>query len=88
MTSTRLIDRLERAGYVRRLPSPDDRRKVIVELIGKPAGLDEVMAPARRKLGEILQSYSPDQLETLFDYFARAAVAYQEAAAALRASDA
>lgn len=82
--TTRLIDRLEQAGYVRRMPSPDDRRKVIVELVGKPAGLDEVLAPARRKIGEILQGYSPEQREVLFDYFARAAAAYEEAAAELR----
>ncbi|WP_433247726.1 MarR family winged helix-turn-helix transcriptional regulator [Streptosporangium sp. CA-135522] len=83
--TTRLIDRLEQAGYVRRVPSPDDRRKVIVELIGKPAGLDAVMAPARHRVGEILRGYSPEQLETLFDYFTRAAAAYQEATDELRA---
>src|SRR5689334_16569925 len=51
--TTRLIDRLEAAGYVRRAPDPGDRRKVIVEPIGKPAQLDAVMAPARQKIGEI-----------------------------------
>ncbi|MDR8409878.1 MarR family transcriptional regulator [Nonomuraea sp. 3-1Str] len=83
--TTRLIDRLEQAGYVRRTPSPDDRRKVIVETVGKPARLDEVMAPAREKVGEILRGYSPEQLDVLFDYFTRAAAAYQEATDDLRA---
>ncbi|MEU8797359.1 MarR family transcriptional regulator [Spirillospora sp. NPDC048819] len=82
--TTRLIDRLEQAGYVRRAPSPEDRRKVIVEPIGKPAELDEVMAPARRQIGEILGAYSPEQLDVLFDYFTRAADAYQQAADELR----
>ena len=81
--TTRLIDRLERAGYVRRGPAPDDRRKVIVELVAKPAGLDEVMAPARRMIANILAGYSPDQLEVLFDYFVRATDAYQEATASI-----
>lgn len=84
--TTRLIDRLERAGYVRRAPDPDDRRKVIVEPVGRPAALDDVMAPARQKIGEILGEYSPEQLDVLFDYFARAAQAYREAAEQLRAS--
>ncbi|HET6355114.1 MAG TPA: MarR family transcriptional regulator [Streptomyces sp.] len=84
--TTRLIDRLERAGYVRRAPDPDDRRKVIVEPVGRPADLDHVMAPARQKIGEILGGYSPEQLDVLFDYFARAAEAYREAAEQLRAS--
>ncbi|MER7367262.1 MarR family winged helix-turn-helix transcriptional regulator [Nonomuraea wenchangensis] len=82
--TTRLIDRLEQAGYVRRVPAPDDRRKVIVEPAGRPAGLDQVLAPARRKVGEILAGYSPEQLEVLYDYFDRAAAAYQEAAELLR----
>lgn len=77
--TTRLIDRLEAAGYVRRAADPHDRRKVIVEPIGKPAGLDEAMAPARRRIGDILAGYSDTQLETLFDYFTRATEAYQNA---------
>jgi DNA-binding MarR family transcriptional regulator len=82
--TTRLIDRLEEAGYVRRVPEPGDRRKVIVEPIGKPAGLDQVMAPARQKVGEIIAGYSAEQRDLLFDYFDRAAQAYQEAAELLR----
>src|SRR6476469_5520501 len=30
---TRVIDRLEQSGYVRRVPDPADRRKVVVEVI-------------------------------------------------------
>ncbi|WTV52025.1 MarR family transcriptional regulator [Kitasatospora sp. NBC_00039] len=86
--TTRLIDRLEQAGYVRRAPDPGDRRKVIVEPIGKPADLDRVMAPARQRIGELLRGYSPEQLEVLFDYFARATDAYQEAAEQLRSHNA
>ncbi|MEU4998128.1 MarR family transcriptional regulator [Streptomyces sp. NPDC021622] len=82
--TTRLIDRLEQAGYVRRVPDPGDRRKVTVEPLGEPADLDRVMAPARQKIGQILGGYSPEQLDVLFDYFARAAEAYQEAAEQLR----
>lgn len=78
--TTRLIDRLEAAGYVRRAADPGDRRKVIVEPIGKPAQLDRVMAPARERIGEILAGYSAEQLEVLFDYFSRAERAYREAA--------
>ncbi|WP_233358898.1 MarR family winged helix-turn-helix transcriptional regulator [Thermomonospora amylolytica] len=83
--TTRLIDRLEQAGYVRRVPSPNDRRKVIVEPIGQPARLDEALAPARRRIGEIIGGYSPEERKVLFDYFARAARAYQDAAEELNA---
>ncbi|MEV4005481.1 MarR family transcriptional regulator [Actinomadura sp. NPDC049753] len=82
--TTRLIDRLEQGGYVRRVPSPDDRRKVIVEPVGAPADLDRVLAPARRRIGEILGGYTDEQREVLFDYFTRAATAFREAAEELR----
>jgi len=85
--TTRLIDRLEQAGYVRRMPSPDDRRKVIIEPVGRPAGLDQALAPARSRVGEIIQSYSPEQIEVLFDYFARATAAFQESAEELRKTE-
>lgn len=84
--TTRLIDRLEHGGFVRRAPSPTDRRKVIVEQIAKPAALDEVLASARQKVGEILSGYSPEQLDLLFDYFLRATEAYQQATDELRAN--
>ena len=43
-----------------------------------------MLAPARRRIGEIIASYTPQQREVLFDYFERAAVAYQESVADLR----
>ncbi|MFF4352017.1 MarR family winged helix-turn-helix transcriptional regulator [Streptomyces sp. NPDC001530] len=82
--TTRLIDRLEQAGYVRRVPDAGDRRKIIVEPVGKPLELDRVMTPARQRIGEILGGFTPEQLDALFDYFTRAAQAYQEAAEQLR----
>src|SRR5690349_10940667 len=45
--TTRLIDRLEAAGYVERRPDPHDRRKVVVAPIAQPAQLDAAVAPAR-----------------------------------------
>ncbi|TJZ77084.1 MarR family transcriptional regulator [Rhodococcus oryzae] len=76
--TTRLIDRLEQAGYVRRAADPGDRRKVIVEPIDSPADLDKVLTPARRRIGDIIASYTPQQRELLFDYFARASEAFQQ----------
>jgi len=84
--TTRLIDRLADAGYVRRTAAPGDRRKVIVKQVAKPAGLDTALAPARRKIAEIIQGYSAEQVEVLLDYFSRATVAYQEATDELRRS--
>ncbi|MFF5211724.1 MarR family winged helix-turn-helix transcriptional regulator [Streptosporangium sp. NPDC000396] len=82
--TTRLIDRLERRGHVRRVPDPADRRKVIIEPAGRPEGMDEVVDPARQKIAAVLGGYSPEQLKTLFDYFTRAAEAYRESTAEIR----
>ena len=83
--TTRLIDRLEQAGQLRRVPDPADRRKIMLEP-AEPAddGLDGVVDPARREVGALLASYSPEQLATLFDYFTRASEAYHRATGELR----
>ncbi|MEV4313858.1 MarR family transcriptional regulator [Actinocrispum sp. NPDC049592] len=83
--TTRLIDRLERAGYVRRTADPADRRKVVVEPIPDAlTGVEAIVGPARRHIADIIASYTPEQQELLFDYFARAAPAYREASEEIR----
>lgn len=77
--TTRLIDRLERGGHVRRSPDPSDRRKVIVEAVGQPEGLEEVLAGTKRRLGAIFQDLSEQEQSVLFGYFAKATAAYQAA---------
>jgi len=50
-SGTALLDRLEAAGYVRRLPNPEDRRGVLIDL-------DRIKAKVPlEKLGEIEQRY-------------------------------
>lgn len=83
--TTRLIDRLERAGFVRRAPDPDDRRKVTVEAV--PDALDRienVVGSARRRIAEVLDRYTPDQRAVLFDYFTHAAPAFRAATEEIR----
>jgi DNA-binding MarR family transcriptional regulator len=83
--TTRLIDRLERAGFVRRAADPTDRRKVVVEPVpDAPAGVEAIVGPARRRIADLLAGYTPEQQEVLFDYFTRAAPAYREASEEVR----
>lgn len=62
---TGVIDRLEQAGYVRRVRDPHDRRKVLVEVIVADAGLFE---GARETLREVLAQFTPDEREVLDRY--------------------
>ncbi|MCM1971400.1 MarR family transcriptional regulator [Streptomyces sp. ZAF1911] len=87
--TTRLIDRLERAGYARRAADPGDRRRVIVEPV--PDALDRiegVVGPARRHIAAVIGSYTPEQQALLFDYFARAAPAFRAATEEIRGATA
>lgn len=77
--TTRLIDRLEKGGLVRRVPDPTDRRKVIVESVARPEGLEQVLAGTRRRLGEVIEGMAEGDRAVLFRYFAQAADAYQSA---------
>ncbi len=72
--TTRLIDRLEAAGFVRRTTDPRDRRRVIIE----PAAPGEKIAQGMRLFGrmgrrhsDLWGSYSPEQLEVIIDFLRR-----------------
>ncbi|GAB2819573.1 MarR family transcriptional regulator [Actinoallomurus bryophytorum] len=70
---TALIDRLEKAGMVRRRRDDADRRRVIVEAT-KDAPVAELGArfrPVAEMYGELLETYSDEQLELILDYLAR-----------------
>lgn len=83
--TTRLVDRLERAGYVRRTTDPADRRKVLVEAIPDALGeVEAAVAPTRRRIGDVIADYTPEQQELLFDYFTRAAPAFRAATEEIR----
>ncbi|MFI6896116.1 MarR family winged helix-turn-helix transcriptional regulator [Streptomyces sp. NPDC050256] len=83
--TTRLIDRLERSGFVRRAADPDDRRKVVVKPVADALDrIENVVGPARRQIAEVLSRYTPDQRAVLFDYFTHAAPAYRAATEEIR----
>jgi len=71
--ASRLIDRLERAGYVRRAPNPKDRRSVLVmpmrELISRD--LAPLYAPLESALSALYERYDPEQLALITDFLSR-----------------
>nr|WP_244994390.1 MarR family transcriptional regulator [Actinomadura coerulea] len=66
---TAVIDRLERAGYVRRTRDPDDRRRVIVELVEENvAQFARYFEPIGRAFRDRLDTYTDDQVAVLLDW--------------------
>lgn len=69
---TGLIDRLERRGYVRRINSTDDRRRVLLALTdeGRVAA-ESVAGQLREEMASALSSFSMSDLEQLDASLAR-----------------
>lgn len=69
---TAVLDRLERAGYARRLPDPADRRRVLVEVTSK-AGRDVggLFVPLVEETNRRLAQYRPEELELIRDFIRR-----------------
>ena len=63
-TVTGIVDRLVRAGHVRRLSKPEDRRQVIVELTRRgQMFFQHFEAVVRRRWEEVLRSLEPQELQ-------------------------
>jgi len=63
---TSRLDRMERRGFVQRLPDPDDRRGVIVELTA--SGLEIVDAAVEANSAsdrELMQRFDPEEIALL-----------------------
>ncbi len=65
---TSVIDRLEKAGYVRREPDPSDRRKVLLRLQPKSATIEALYAPLRTEMLSLWSEYDDDQIALVVDF--------------------
>jgi DNA-binding MarR family transcriptional regulator len=82
---TAALDRLEAAGYVRRVRDGQDRRRVMVEVTEKMvADAEEIYGPLAARAEELLEPYSDEQLRTMIDVMRRGTQMQLERAAALR----
>ena len=64
---TGVIDRLERAGYVRRESDPSDRRRVVVTLVAEKVASEVAPAfvPMLRATMQRMSQYSDDQIRVV-----------------------
>lgn len=70
---TGVIDRLEKAGFVRRAFDPNDRRRIIIQFIPETAEkIFSVFAPMHQQTNALLESYSEQELAVIHDFMRRA----------------
>jgi DNA-binding MarR family transcriptional regulator len=80
---TGVINRLERAGYAKRVPNPQDRRNINVAArnVSKfAARMEGLLGPLREKMRALLSRYSIEELTLILD-FMKASVAISRAEA-------
>jgi DNA-binding MarR family transcriptional regulator len=66
---TRLVDRLERGGFVCREPDPADRRRVVLRLVPERVGeIARYYEPMGRRWQERVAGYSDDELRFLLGF--------------------
>lgn len=83
--TTRLIDRLEHSGYVRRTRDTHDRRRVLVEHTdSRPAQLDEILSTVTAPVAAVLQALTPEQQAGVASYVRGAQRAYEAATEQIR----
>ncbi|GHC77133.1 MarR family transcriptional regulator [Streptomyces flavofungini] len=85
---TGVLNRLEKAGYVRRQPDPQDRRRVHVTMEeSAQSRILEVYGPVYERLGALFADYGPDEIAVLADWFSRAKGLLQESLDEIRQGD-
>ncbi|MGW2723855.1 MarR family winged helix-turn-helix transcriptional regulator [Streptomyces sp. NPDC001492] len=69
--TTALVDRLERAGHVRRLRDPRDRRKVVIEVTERAVELGwSSFGPLIERTVELLRGYDERELAAVKGFLA------------------
>ena len=69
---TTVVDRLEKAGYIRRRPDPGDRRRQLVETTETTAARDEeVFGGLIRGTMDLLADYTSDELRVIGGFLDR-----------------
>jgi DNA-binding MarR family transcriptional regulator len=82
---TRVIDRLEQSGYVRRVPDPADRRRVIVEVVPeKVTAIQSTLGRIGQASADEIGRYSDAQLTLINDFLTKMEQITRDEATTLR----
>ncbi|MFC4857652.1 MarR family winged helix-turn-helix transcriptional regulator [Actinophytocola glycyrrhizae] len=69
---TGMVDRLERAGLVRRAQDPADRRRVVISVAANGRGVfGEVFAGLSAAMNEVVARYTEEEQQVIADYVTR-----------------
>lgn len=60
------LDRLEKAGHIKRVPNPNDRRSLIIEVVSK--SVHPSYKQAEKAQRSLLSNYSRKELEIILDF--------------------
>jgi DNA-binding MarR family transcriptional regulator len=76
--TTAMLDRLERAGLIKRRPNPQDRRSthIVIAENGKRK-VGPLFASLREQQQKLVSHYSKQELDTILDYFNKSAVIWE-----------
>jgi DNA-binding MarR family transcriptional regulator len=84
---TGMIDRLERAGFVKRSVDPKDRRRVLVTAVedgptveAAVKKVESLYKPLQDHFYEVLAGYTDEQIAFLVDFFAKANAMFHDTA--------
>jgi DNA-binding MarR family transcriptional regulator len=86
---TGIIDRLEKAGYVRRANDPKDRRRTIIEPVRNKKWerkIEAIFYPFHQRMHKLLSSYSDGELAFLLDVLTKSIELTHEESKKLRTS--
>ena len=82
---TGIVDRLAKAGFVRREADPADRRRVIVRVReGSGARIKPLYDSLQRRIGEVLAGYSDKEIALLARFYEKSAEILREETLHLR----
>jgi len=82
---TGVLDRLEKAGFIRREKHPSDRRQVVVRLLDDRAGeFDEIFTPMQKAWEKYCREFDHDQLALIRQFVGGASRVLQEQTERLR----
>jgi DNA-binding MarR family transcriptional regulator len=85
---TGVIDRLEKAGFVRRREDPEDRRRLFIEPVpGAERRISPLFASLRRAMGKVSSRFTDAELDVIADFLRRSIAVMRDETHRMRAGN-